>query len=878
MNNETSASDVPDATSAAHDMVDKEIGARILSGVSGKLVMVVAICWSLFQLWIASPLQYQFDFLVVNHSEARSIHLAFAIFLTFMVCPAFSSSPRRRVPIIDWLLALAGAYCAGYLYVEYEALSYRPGLPTDMDLAVSVVGMLLLLESARRSLGPPLVVIASIFLFYSFAGNWPIMPDLIAHGGNSLNKVASHQWLSSEGVFGIALGVSTSFVFLFVLFGALLEKAGAGNYFIQVAFAMLGHLRGGPAKAAVLSSGMTGLVSGSSIANVVMTGTFTIPLMRRVGFSREKAGAVEVSSSVNGQIMPPVMGAAAFLMVEYVNLPYTEVVRHAFLPAIISYIALLYIVHIEALKQEMETLPKPHKRTLLGSLVVYGLTVCSILILSGLVYYGIGWVKEASPDHSLKIIIGAVSALYIGLLYYASRFPPLKEDDPKAPIYALPELAPTVKTGLHYLLPLVVLIWCLMLERLSPGLSAFYACVVLLAMLITQRPLLALFRKQRMFWAECKGAFMDVLDGLNIGARNMVGIGVATAAAGIIVGTVSLTSIGLVMTELVEQLSGGSFILVLLFTAVICVILGMGLPTTANYIVVSSLMAIVIQELGAKHGFYIPLIAIHMFVFYFGILADVTPPVGLASFAAAAVSGGDPIRTGVQAFIYSARTVVLPFFFIFNHKLLLIGVEGWLDGISVFLLYTAAILLFSSATQGWFVVRSRLYESFLLLLISSMIFIPTRWMALMYPPYEEIEPTRIEEVVERLQDGQKLHLEVRSEDALGDKERYYVHIPLAGETTEARMEALGLTLRSEDGEGGETHYVVDDMRFMGAAEEAGISFGDRVLNVRNPLPQPKREVMYGIAFVLAGLLAAWQWRRRPQKTKQTKQLTESEHV
>lgn len=844
------------------DLVEKDIGARNPTGVPGKLIMLVAVTWSLFQLWIASPFQYNFDFLALNNSEARAVHLAFALFLTFLVCPAFSRSSRNRVPIFDWLLALVGAYCAGYLVMEYDALAMRPGLPTQLDLIVSVAGVLLLLEAARRSLGMALVFIAGLCLVYTFAGQWAFIPDLIRHDGQSLNKVANHQWLSSEGVFGIALGVSTSFVFLFVLFGALLERAGAGNYFIQVAFSMLGHMRGGPAKAAVLSSGLTGLVSGSSIANVVMTGTFTIPLMRRVGFSKEKAGAVEVSSSVNGQIMPPVMGAAAFLMVEYVGIPYIEVVKHAFLPAIISYIALLYIVHLEALKQDMQMLPKPHNRTLLQSTFVYGITFCSLIILSGMVYFGIGWIKDVTPDYALHIVIAGLSSSYIGLVWYAARSPDLKKDDPKEPLYELPKLGPTLKTGLHYLLPLVLLLWCLMIERLSPGLSAFWACFSLIIILLTQRPMFMLFRKQpQKLGQQVVLSLLDLVGGLETGARNMVSIAVATAAAGIIVGTVTLTGIGLIMTDVVDMLSGGSFVLVLVFTALICLVLGMGLPTTANYIVVASIMATVIQEMGAQHGYFIPLIAIHLFVFYFGIMADVTPPVGLASFAAAAVAGGDPIRTGAQAFLYSCRTVVLPFFFIFNHKLLLIGVDSILDGVLVFLLYTAAIMIFSSATIGYFITRSRWYESVALLLIASMIFIPIRWISLVYPPFEPVESREIENVVSKLDEGDRLHLLIETDD-IGLAKQYYAHITLEGESAEQRMAALGLVLEHQD----DGTAVVENTEFNSLSDKAGILFDDKVLEVRNPLDQPRREYMYVIAFGSLLLVGMAQWMRKRRQS------------
>ena len=320
-------------------VIESDSGARKPRGIAMYVLLGGALLWSLFQLWIASPFPYVSFFSdtlgipIFTSTYSRYIHLAFALTLAFVAYPATKRSPRGYVPALDWLFMLLSLISVLYLYFNRDTLALRSGMPTNFDIAISVIGILMLIEAARRSLGPPLVIIASIFLFYTFAGSASFMPDIISHKGQSLSKVASHQWLSTEGVFGVAIGVSADFVFLFVLFGALLERAGAGNYFIKLAFSIMGHLRGGPAKAAVLASAMTGLISGSSIANVVTTGTFTIPLMRKVGFSREQAGAVEVASSVNGQIMPPVMGAAAFLMVEYVGISYVEVVKAAFIPA-----------------------------------------------------------------------------------------------------------------------------------------------------------------------------------------------------------------------------------------------------------------------------------------------------------------------------------------------------------------------------------------------------------------------------------------------------------------------------------------------------------------------------------------------------------------
>jgi TRAP transporter 4TM/12TM fusion protein len=376
-----------------------DMGGRSPAGPVAKLLAGVALFWSLFQLWIASPIPFIIGIGVFNDTEARSIHLAIAVFLAYLAYPALKSSPRDHIPIQDWVMAVVAAFCAGYIFLFYVQLSDRPNNPNGIDIAVAVVGMVMLLEATRRALGPPLMIVAMVFLIYTFGG--PHMPGILAWKGASFGAVAYHQWISTEGVFGIALGVSTSFVFLFVLFGALLDKAGAGNYFIKVAFSLLGHYRGGPAKAAVVASAMTGLISGSSIANVVTTGTFTIPMMKRVGFSAEKSGAVEVASSVNGQIMPPVMGAAAFLMVEYVGITYFEVVTHAFIPALISYIALVYIVHLEAMKADMQGLPRPTEpkplvRWAMGMLFGF----ISIVVLALAVYYGIGWIKTSPGSTS----------------------------------------------------------------------------------------------------------------------------------------------------------------------------------------------------------------------------------------------------------------------------------------------------------------------------------------------------------------------------------------------------------------------------------------------------------------------------------------------
>ncbi|MDD1781612.1 TRAP transporter permease [Enterovibrio sp. ZSDZ35] len=837
----------------AQDIVAQaDTGARAPSGIPGRILWFVPLCWSIFQLWYASPFT-----VALNDTEARSIHLAFAIFLAFTAYPALKNSPRDRIPLQDWVFALAGSFSAGYLFLFYSELASRAGAPTSFDIVVAVTGMILLLEATRRALGPPLMVVALVFLVYTFAG--PHMPDVIAHKGASLNKAMSHMWLTTEGVFGVALGVSTSFVFLFVLFGALLDKAGAGGYFIKVAFSMLGHMRGGPAKAAVVASGLSGLISGSSIANVVTTGVFTIPLMKRVGFPGTKAGAVEVAASTNGQLTPPIMGAAAFLMVEYVGIPYIEVIKAAILPAIISYIALIYIVHLEACKAGMTGLPRRHQSTVVQSLLSFVTIVIGICVLSFAVYYGIGWTKDVFGAAASPIIAVAIFAAYIALVRYSSQYKKEAVEDPAdTDLSELPDPGPTVRSGLYYLLPIVVLVWCLMVERFSPGLSAFWATLFMMFIVVTQRPLIALFKGDAALGTALKDGFVDLAEGFVAGARNMIGIGVATAAAGIVVGVVTLTGIGLVMTDFVEFISGGNIMLMLLFTAIISLILGMGLPTTANYIVVSTLMAPVIVTLGAQEGLIIPLIAVHLFVFYFGILADDTPPVGLAAFAAAAIAKSDPIKTGIQGFTYDIRTAILPFMFIFNTQLLLMDISGPVHLMLTILSATVAMLVFSAATQGWWFTKNKWWETIFLLLITFSLFRPDYWWDQVYPPTNDYPGSAVIDVAEKLPDGQTLNLQVRGETIDGDIVTKHVHLPIDTAQAEglARVMSTGLELRDEEGA-----KVVDMVQWGSPASKAGIDFDWEIVQVSTPAERPSKEWVFVPTFLLLGVLA-WNQRRR----------------
>ena len=834
---------------------ESDLGGRKPTGWLKTVVFATCIGWSLLQLWYASPLPFALRIFVLNDTEMRALHLALAVFLAYLVYPFGKRSSRAVMPLADGLMALAAGFCAAYLFIFYRDLATRPGQPTAADMTLSVLGVLLLIEATRRVVGPPMAIIASLMLVFAFAG--PYMPDAVAHKGVSLHKAVTHFWLSTEGVFGVALGVSSSYIFLFVLFGGLLEKAGAGSYFIKVAYALLGHLRGGPAKAAVVSSGLMGMISGSSVANVVTCGTFTIPLMKRVGYPAHKAGALETAAGVDGQIMPPVMGAAAFLMAEYVGVSYAEICRNAALPAAISYIALFYIAHLEALKMGIQGLPRAPGATTLGRLLGFGLTVCGVILLSNVVFYGLGWIKAWLGDAALWLIVPAITMAYVAIVWGVSKEPDLVIDDPDAEMLVLPPVKETILAGLHYLLPVVLLIWSLLVEELSPGLSAFYASVSLVVILLTQKPLLAWFRGQANPAARLREGWVDLVQGLELGARNMIGIGIATACAGIIVGTVSVTGLGLVMTDLVEVISAGSLIGMLVLVAVVCLILGMGMPTTASYIIVSTLMAPVVVELGSQTGLVVPLVAVHMFVFYFGLMADVTPPVGLASFAAAAIAKADPIKTGIAAFFYSIRTGILPFMFIFNNELLLIGVRSWSSLVLTVVTAISAMLVFAAATQGWFVRRNRWWESVLLLLVTFTLLRPDFWVNLGWEKYQVQPAVQLQEMARTAPPDTSLRLRIEGTTLEGKDLKKTVLLPLGNEgDASARIKKAGITVS------GTTVLAVG---LKSPAEKAGFEQGFKITGIETLADRPAKEWLYLPAFLLVAAIFGLQ-RLRPEDT------------
>jgi TRAP transporter 4TM/12TM fusion protein len=836
-------------------VAEADTGGRKPQGIAARLIVGVAIAWSLFQLWYASPLPFMLGFGVFGEGEARAFHLSFALFLAFAAYPAFATSPRNRVPLYDWLLAACAIAAVLYLVVFYNDIAQRPGLPTRWDLAAAIIGVALLLEASRRAEGPWMPIIAICALLYVFAG--PYLPGLMAHKGASVSRAASHFWLTSEGVFGVALGVSTNFIFLFVLFGALLEKAGAGNYFIQVAFSLLGQFRGGPAKAAVVSSGMTGMISGSSVANVVTTGTFTIPLMKRVGYTPTKAAAIECAAGVNGQLMPPVMGAAAFLMAEYVGISYAEVCKHALLPALLTYGALFYVVDLEAVKAGMTGLPRTKRRTLKEGAIKAAFTLSSLVILSCAIYFGLGWTKSAFGEAASWIAGAVLLVAYIVLVRARAKHPDLPFDDPNKAFVAVPDFYETARTGMHYLLPVVVLIWCLMVEEMSPGLAAFWGVVAMGSVVLTQRPLTAFFRREHDLWAQWRLGWREFVGGLENGARNMTAVGIATATAGILVGMVTLTGVGLVMTEIVEFLSGGSIVIMLVLVGAICIILGSGLPTTASYVVVATLMAPVVVEIAAENDLAVPLIAVHMFVFYFGLMADVSPPVGLAAYAAAAIAGADPMKVGWQGTWYELRTLLLPFIFVFSPEILMIDIGGPLHFVVVVATATLAMMAFVAALQGFFFTRNRWWETAVLLLICFTLFRPHFWMDKVAPPFRGVPGSDLVKVIDATPAGGSIRFRVETTDISGDPSTKTVRLKLGVQgDARARLAGTGIGLASP------SQPTITSVRPGSEAARLKLRPGDKIETVSVPNERPSPFWFAIPALVLLAALAWMQRRRR----------------
>jgi len=612
------------------------------------IIAAISIAWALFQL--ALP-----RLIILDSTTVRAVHLAFAITLVFLTRRFRAKKNRRtdfsdeisRIPFVDYILAALACLSVLYFVFDWTGISMRAGLPIRRDIVISVILIVLLLEATRRAIGPALAIIAILFTLYAFLGSH--LPSIFAFRGVSLRRYLSQIALSTEGIYGIPLYVSANTVFLFVLLGSILDKVGAGHFFNDLAISLLGRFKGGAAKAAIVSSGLTGLVSGSSIANVVTTGTFTIPLMKKCGYPAKIAAATEVAASTNGQLMPPIMGAAAFIIAEYLGIDYLDVVKAAAVPAFVSYFALFYIAHLEASKLGMKGLPKSD----------------------------------------------------------------------------IPRFFTVLKNGFYYLIPLIVLIYELIIVRHSPNLAAFNAILILMVITFIKEIIKALKSGTAITKAMVNVAG-TIAKGLIAGSRNMLTVALATATAGIIVGIVFMGISGMVV-EIVTGLSFGYIFPLLLITAVASLILGMGLPTTATYIVMASITVPVIRELSPENGvgfILIPPIAAHLFCFYFGILADDTPPVGLAAYAAAAIAKTDPISTGIQGFIYDLRTAVIPFMFVFNAELVLHQINNWPQALLIFVMAVFGAFAFTNAVQGRFLTRNKWYEIPLFLIASLILFWP----------------------------------------------------------------------------------------------------------------------------------------------------------
>ena len=587
---------------------DKDSDTMEYKGIMAKIVSAIAITFSIFQLYTAT-------FGVLDAQLQRAVHLGFGLALVYLLYPTRKSWSRTKLHPFDLLLAILGAAAPAYILIEYNQLVMRSGLVTTPDLVVGILGILLVVEATRRVVGIPMVTVVLLFLAYAFAG--PYMPGVLAHRGLTLSQLVGHLFFTTEGIFGIPLGVSSTFIFLFILFGAYLESTGLGKFFIDLANSIAGWASGGPAKVAVLSSGLMGTVSGSSVANVVGTGSLTIPMMKKLGYHKNFAGAVEAAASTGGQLMPPVMGAAAFLMAEFVGVPYIDIVKAAVIPALLYFTGVWLGVHFEAKRSNLKGLP-----------------------------------REQLPKMSRLL----------------------------------------VERG-HLAIPLVVIVY-LLVTGYTPMRAALVAIV--LSIICS-----ALRKSTRM-------KPIEIVRGLDKGARNVLSVLVACASAGIVIGVVTKTGVGLKLASGLLTLSGGMLLPTMFFTMITAIVLGMGVPTTANYVITSTIAAPAIIQMG------VPVLAAHMFVFYFGIIADVTPPVALAAFAGAGIAGGNALRTGVNAAKLAIAAFIIPYMFVLSPVILMI--DATIPGLIVTTV-TAIIgmIALSSALIGYLDDNCRIYERILLI-------------------------------------------------------------------------------------------------------------------------------------------------------------------
>ncbi len=546
---------------------DKGSDFRNLSGKANLIISIILLGFSVFQLYTAI-------FLGMEPMILRSIHLAFGLSLIFLLYPASKKWSKDKIHPLDVITAVIAVSVCFYVVVFYKDLVYRAGRITSTDMVMGLLAVFLVLEAARRVIGLPMVIISLLFIAYAFLG--PYIPGKLAHRGVSLNNFAQHIFFTTEGIMGLPIGVSSTFIFMFLLFGAYLEKTGMGEFFINLANSVSGSSPGGPAKVAVISSGCMGTLSGSSVANVVGTGSFTIPMMKKLGYKNEFAGAVEATASTGGQLMPPIMGAAAFLMAEITNTPYFTIIKSAAIPALLYYFGVWAGVHFEAKKLNLLGMPKDQ----------------------------------------------------------------------------IPKIGHVMKTRGHLIIPIIVVMF-LLIRGFSPIRAALGAIV---ATLICSS-----------FTKDTRLNLGDLTDGLIKGAKSALTVIAACACAGIIIGVVTQTGLGLKMGSVIVGLAKGNLFLTLFFTMITSLILGIGVPTTANYVITSTIAAPALLMLGVE------LIPAHMFVFYFGIIADVTPPVCLAAVAASGIAKSEPMRTGVQATRLAIAAFLIPYIFVMSPQILMIN-------------------------------------------------------------------------------------------------------------------------------------------------------------------------------------------------------------
>ena len=597
---------------------DRESNTAHYTGWPKKIVAAIAITFSVFQLYTAI-------FGVLDAQLQRAIHLGFGLALAYLLYPFRRAWTRDHYfHPIDIVFAVLGAATPAYLVIQYRELITRAGTVSPVDTVVGGLGILLVIEATRRVVGLPMVTVVLAFIAYAFLG--PYMPGVLAHRGLTPEQLIGHLYFTTEGIFGIPLGVSSTFIFLFILFGAYLESTGLGKFFIDLANALAGWASGGPAKVAVLSSGLMGTVSGSSVANVVGTGSLTIPMMKKLGYNANFAGAVEAAASTGGQLMPPVMGAAAFLMAEFVGVPYIDVVKAAAIPALLYFTGVWLGVHFEAKRKKLKGIPRAE----------------------------------------------------------------------------LPNPLTLLKERGHLAIPLVVIVYLLV-----SGYTPMRAALVAIFLSI----LCAMLRK------STRMKPIEIVYGLERGAKGVLGVLVACASAGIIIGVVTKTGVGLRLASGLIDLAGGMLLPAMFFTMITAIVLGMGVPTTANYVITSTIAAPALEQMG------VPVLAAHMFVFYFGIIADVTPPVALAAYAGAGISGGNALKTGVHASKLAIAAFIIPYVFVLSPVLLMVDATP-LALVSVTLSALLGMIAISSALCGFLADHCRPYERILLIIAGLLMIKP----------------------------------------------------------------------------------------------------------------------------------------------------------